>query len=468
MRRAVLALLPLAVAGCSWLTPPATTSGIALPARLITADASQPAIWPDPAWWRGFGSAELNALMDAAMAQSFDLAAAEARVRQADAQARIAGATLLPTVNLTTQATRQQSTTLSSGGGTSISARSRRLSTDVLSLSGSYEIDFWGKNRSATEAAQQTAFATRFDRGTVMLTTQAGVANSWFAMLAAQEQLAIQQANLATAERVLGVLRQRVQVGTSTGLDAAQQETVAAQQRAQIPPLRQAIEQNRYALAVLVGQTPEAVRAAGGEFQRVSVPAVNAGMPAEVLVRRPDVLNAEATLAAANANIVVARAQLLPSITLTGSGGFQSTALETWLRPEAAVFNIAAGLVQPIFRGGALRAQVQVNEARAMELLALYRRAIVNALADTETALVALRETTEQERLAGLAVAAAERAYGIAEAQLRAGTIDVLTLLNTQQNLFTTRNLRVQARLARLQAAVALFRALGGGWGTPT
>jgi len=466
-RRAVLVAVPPVLAGCSWLTPAATTSGISLPDRLSAADAGAPVRWPDPHWWRGFGSPELDRLMAQAIAANTDIAAAVARVRQADAQLRIAGAALLPTVDLSGQATRQQSTFITSGPFTTTSARTRVTSRDSLSLAASYEVDFWGKNRAQTEAAQRTAAATRFDVGTVTLTTQASVANTYFALLAAQEQLAIQRTNLDIATRVLGVIRQRLAVGTGTGLEVAQQEAVVAQQRAQIPPLEQAVAQNRNSLGTLVAQPPETLELRGGGFNRLTVPEVSPGLPAEILTRRPDVLAAEANLAAANANVVVARAQLLPSITLTGAGGFQSAALETLLRPESLIFNIAAGLTQPIFRGGALRGQVQLTEAQAEELLAGYRGAIISALVDAENALVALQRTTEQERLQAEAVRMAERAYAISEEQLRAGTIDLITLLNTQQTLFTARNALVQARLARLQAAVGLFRALGGGWNTP-
>lgn len=466
-RRAVLVAVPPALAGCSWLTPAATTSGIALPDRLNAVDAAAPVRWPDPLWWRGFGSPELDSLMAQASAANTDIAAAVARVRQADAQLRIAGAALLPTVDLSAQATRAQSTFITSGPFTTTSSRTRVTSRDSVSLAASYEIDFWGKNRAQVEAAQQTAAANRFDVGTVILTTQASVANTYFALLAAQEQLTIQKANLDIATRILDVIRQQVAVGIATGLDLAQQETVVAQQRAQIPPLEQAVEQNRNSLGTLVGLPPKTLKLKGDVFNRLTVPQVSPGLPAEVLARRPDVLAAEASLAAANANVVAARAQLLPSITLTGSGGFQSTALEALLRPESLVFNLVGGLTQPIFHGGALRGQVQLTEAQAEELLATYRGAILSALVDVENALVALRQTTEQERLQSEAVRTAERAYAISEAQLRAGTINLITLLNTQQTLFTARNALIQARLLRLQAAVGVFRALGGGWDTP-
>jgi NodT family efflux transporter outer membrane factor (OMF) lipoprotein len=405
-----------------------------------------------------------------AMAANQTIAAAEARLRQADAQLRISGAALLPLVNLTASAQRVQSTVATSG--TSSSSRStkpiRKNAYDNLGLAGSYEIDFWGKNRASVESAQQNLAANRFNLGAVTITTSASVANTYFALLAARAQIAIQRSNLSTAERVLETLRARLGVGTATGLDVAQQETVVAQIRANLPPLLRNEELNRNALATLTGRPPAAlVVSDAGDLNGLTVPAPAPGLTAEILVRRPDVWQAEASLAAANADVIYARAQLLPAVTLTASGGWQNIAIENLLRPGSVVFNIAAGLAQPIFRGGALTGQIRLSEAQAQELLANYREAILSALQDTEDAVVALRETTQREALQAAAVRAAERAYGIADAQLRAGTIDVITLLNVQQTLFTARQTLVVARLERLQAAVGLYRALGGGWDTP-
>ena len=464
--------LALLLPGCDlarWLTPDAPSSGMALPRTLRNAEDGLAAHWPDARWWRGFGSPELDRLMADAMAANQTIAVAEAQLRQADAQLRIAGATLLPILNLTGNATRVQTTVAAASAGV-LQARKpfRKSSSDSLGLAGSYEIDFWGKNRATVEAAQQSQAAFRFNLGAVTITTSASVANTYFAMLAAREQVEIQQSNLRTAERVLETLRARLTVGTATGLDVAQQETVVAQIRANLPPFLQSLEQNRNALATLTGRPPATLAVSDqGDLHGLTVPAPAPGLTAEILVRRPDVWQAEANLAAANANVVFARAQMLPTITLTGSGGFQSLAIESLLQPGSAVFNIAAGLLQPIFRGGALIGQVRLNEAQAMELLAAYRQAILDALQDTEDAVVALRETTQREALQAGAVRAAERAYSIADAQLRAGTIDVITLLNVQQSLFTARQTLVLARLDRLQAAVGLYRALGGGWDTP-
>jgi NodT family efflux transporter outer membrane factor (OMF) lipoprotein len=443
--------------GCAWLTPAAPASGIAAPARFVSAGGGE-AAWPAPDWWRGFGAPELDRLMEAAVTRGFDVAAAEARVRQADAQIRIAGAALLPAVSLGAQRGRQRSVS-SLGGGA-------RLSTsNELSLGASYEIDFWGRNRAAVEAARRTAEATRFDLGTVRITTEASVANTYFQFVGAQEQVSIAQANLAASERVLGVVRARIAAGTATGLELAQQETLVAQQRAQLPPLIQLAEQSRLSLATLAGIVPDAVTATGNVFNRLAIPPVSPGLPSELLARRPDVQTAEQILAAANADIVVARAALLPSISLTGSAGFVSTALRGLVSPANGIWSVAAGLTQPVFQGGALTGQLRLSEARAGELLAEYQRAIVAALVDAESSLVALQQTTEQVRLQAEAVATAERAFAIAEAQLRVGTIDLVALLTSQQSLFDARDTLVRARLARLQAAVGLFRALGGGWG---
>ncbi|NDG48143.1 MAG: RND transporter, partial [Rhodospirillales bacterium] len=214
-------------------------------------------------------------------------------------------------------------------------------------------------------------------------------------------------------------------------------------------------EQNTYALATLTGRVPNDIPPPRQPLGDIRLPRPSPGLPVEVVVRRPDVWQAEALLASAQANIESARAALLPSIVLTTSGGFQNVLLENLLRPGSALYSLAAGLTQPIFQQGQLQAQVRLNQAQAEELLEFYRRAIVNALVDVENAIVALQ---------AVALRSAERAYAISETQLRAGTIDLITVLNTQQSVFTARNQLAVIRLARLQAAVAMFRALGGGW----
>lgn len=466
LARPFVLTLPL-LAGCG-LLPDAPSSGLALPARLAEADPATPANWPSAEWWRGFGAPELDALMAAASGSAFDIRVAEAQLREADANVRIAGQALLPTGNATFTTNRSQTplnTTTTAAGVPVVSAH--RFSQRVLygaQLSASYEVDFWGKNRNAVLVQQQAAAAARFNVGVVRLTVQASLANAWFAVLGAQEQLAIQQANLATAERVLAVLEARMAAGTANGLDLAQQQTLVAQTRAAVPPLRQTLESNLYAVAVLVGRTPNTLDRPTARLAEVTLPEVAPGLPAEVVVRRPDVWLAEANLASAQANVAVARAAMLPSITLTTTGGFQSLIFENLLRPGSVLFSLVGSATQPIFQQWQLRAQRDYNQARAEELLESYRKAIVAALADVETTTAVLRDTTELVTLQEAATASAENAHTISEAQFRAGTIDLITLLNTQTTLFNARNQLAQARLLRLQAAVGLFRALGGGW----
>ena len=452
MSRAAPALLAvLLLAGCAFRPDPAQ-SGLSTPAAFRDAAARAPAQWPDPHWWRGFNAPELDRLMAESDAGAFDLAAAAARVRQADAQARIAGSPLLPFVSAGANASRRQV------GGF------RRSTAYDATLSASYEIDFWGRNRNTADAARLAAVASRFDAVTVMLTTQSSVANTYFDIVATREQLRVQTENLEAARRILTVIRAQVAAGIATGLDLAQQETVVAQQEAQLPSLRQGIAQSINALAVLLGRLPEEVEVAAGGLDTLRVPSTTPGLPSELLARRPDVYAAEAQLAASNADIAAARAALLPSVTLSASGGLSGAVFGTLLRPDAQVWSLASGVTQTIFDNGALRGRVDLTQAQAEELVVEYRRAIVAALADVEDSLVALRETTEQERLRVEAEGRASRAAGIAESQLRAGTINLITLLNTQQTLYTARNALVSARLQRLQAAVGLFRALGGGW----
>jgi len=459
-RRGALAALAL-TAGCAPRIEPAS-SGLRLPALFsrAPATAAPPATmaWPDAAWWREFGAPPLDALMRAAMAGNLDLAAASARVRQADAQVRISGASLLPSVDGDLSAGRSRS------GNRNPGSAAQAGNSFGATVSASYEVDFWGRNRAALEAARSSATAARYAVGVTALSTQSAVANALFSLLGAREQLEIQRGNLEVATRNLGILRSRIAAGTATGLDVAQQETVVAQQRAAIPPLQLTADQNALALGTLTGTIPGDMVVETLRIGAIRVPEVPAGLPSEVLARRPDVQLAEANLLTANANVAAARAALFPTIALTARGGVSATALDLLLRPGSTLYSLAAGLTAPIFDGGALRAQVDQFRARREELLANYQQAILAALEDTEASLAALRWNTELVELQRARVAAAQRAYDIAEAQLRAGTVDLLTVLSVQTSLFSARTALAQAQTGRLQAAAALFTALGGGW----
>jgi NodT family efflux transporter outer membrane factor (OMF) lipoprotein len=412
-------------------------------------------------WWRGFRSRELTVLMEEAQTVNLDIAAATARFRQADAQARIAGAALLPSLSGTGQENYSRTSGSSASGLTN---GGREVVNYSSSLSASYELDFWGKNRDAAQAAEETAVANRFDRDVIALTTLTTVANAYFQVLAAQDRIRTAQRNIASAERILNAIRERLRAGTGTDLDVAQQESVAANQRALVPPLRQTLDQNINALATLVSRPPEAVRVAGGSLNQIASPRVTPGLPSELLTQRPDIRRQEAQLASATANVGSARAQFFPSIQLTGQGGYQSSALSSLFQPHAAFFSMVGSLTQPIFDGGRILGNFEFTKARQDELLQTYRKTVVQAFADVDNALMSIRQTTERLRLQREVVAASRRAFELSEQQLRAGTADIVTVLNTQLTLFQAEDALSQAQLARLLAIVSLYQALGGGW----
>lgn len=412
--------------------------------------------WPAADWWKGFGSAQLDAYIAQAQTANDDLAAAMARVREADAQAQVAGAALLPSVGASADVDHQRAK--SAGAAQTATAHS-------VGLNASYELDFWGKNRATANAALATADASRYDLETVRLSVLSSVATSYFQSLELREQVRVAEDNLANGQATLDGLRRQADAGIATALDVAQQETTVSTLSAKLPPLRQQYRQSVHALAILLGRMPEAVELSEDDtLARLSLPQVTPGLPSELLARRPDVAQAEALLKAANANITVARAAFFPSIDLTASGGYASNALSHLFDPGSALFSLAAGLTQPIFEGGALEGQYANAQARYDELLATYRKSVRAAFGNVEDALTAVRETTEQLARQEQATATARHAYELAQAQMAAGTITVLTVLNTETALFTANDALVQARFARLQALVSLYNALGGGW----
>jgi multidrug efflux system outer membrane protein len=206
------------------------------------------------------------------------------------------------------------------------------------------------------------------------------------------------------------------------------------------------------------------MRVRGGSLYALGIPRVNAGLPSELLYQRPDIRSAEAQLAAADASVEAARAAFFPTVTLTGQGGFTSNALRLLFRPESAFYSLAAGLTQPIFDGFRLEGQLEQTQGRQLELLSLYRKAVVSGFTDVEQALIAVQDSAQRERLQQQVVDASRRAFNIAETRLREGTVDLVTVLITQQALFTAEDNRVAARLARLQAVLSLYQALGGSW----
>lgn len=434
----------------------ATGTPMASPAAKVGATP----VWPSADWWRGFGSAQLDDLISQAQHANDDLAAAIARVREADAQAQIAGAPLLPALGASVDATRQRQKPT----GALSTASPVTFSQFSALASASYELDFWGKNRATHDAAKLAARASRYDRATVELAIMTSVATTYFQAIELHDRLNVAEQDLSSAQTVLKDLQLEEQVGTAAALDVAQQETTVAVLNATIPPLRQQLRQSIDALAVLVGRMPQDLEIPQSTLTDLSEPSVGPGLPSELLARRPDVAEAEAALMSANANIAAARAAFFPSIDLTADGGFVSTALSSLITPLNRVFALSGDVTQQVFAGGALLGNYRLNKARYAELLADYHKAVISAFSNVEDALVAAQQTAEQYRRQQEAVSKARRAYEITEIQLHAGTVNVLTVLNTQTTLFTAEDELVQARFAHFQALVQLFSALGGGW----
>jgi outer membrane protein, multidrug efflux system len=298
----------------------------------------------------------------------------------------------------------------------------------------------------------------------IAITTVVAVATAYFQVLSSQDRLKIANQNVDAASRVLTLVRQRQEAGTASALEVAQQETLVASQRAQIPLLDETLRQNIATLAFLIGKPPSFVRVRGGSLYSLGIPRVSPGLPSELLFQRPDIRSAEAQLASSDASVEAARAAFFPTITLTGQGGFTSTALRALFRPESAFYSLVGDLAQPIFDGFLLEGRLEQAQGRQLELLSLYRRAVISGFTDVERALISIQDSAERERLQAQVVDASRRAFNIADTRLREGTVDLVTVLITQQALFTAEENRVTARLARLQAVLSLYQALGGSW----
>ena len=421
------------------------------------ADAAVPAL----AWWRGFRSPELTGLMESAQQYNLDIAVAIAQIVQADAQAGVSGAALLPSISGSANAERQK---VATGSSSALGGSSGTFSQFNLGLSASYIVDFWGKNRATLSASEESATVARYNREVVALTTMATVANTYFQVLAAQDQIKATRRNLAAAERILALIKSQFAGGTASQLDLSQQEALVATQRAAIPPLEVTLGQNTAALALLVARAPADVAVRGGSTTQISVPRITPGMPSELLYQRPDVRQAEAQLAASNFSVDAARAAFFPQIQLTGTTGFQSAALASLFAPGAWYYTLAAGLTQPLFDGFLLESQLKLAKGQQLQNLQAYRKAVLSAFADVEKALIALQKYTLQERLQSDVVASSRKAFEVSETQLRGGTVNLITVLQTQQTLFTAELNLVSVRLNKLLAASSLFQALGGGW----
>ncbi|MHB1530287.1 MAG: efflux transporter outer membrane subunit [Acidiferrobacteraceae bacterium] len=454
------------LSACAAIGPRFSAPRVAIPNHFAGAPQNAPPAWPSKGWWKGFGSPELDRLISEAEIHNFSIRIAIAQLQAANAQVEIAGAPLLPSVNGAGSAATQRTGGNATGNNGSFPGIGRTIDTRqfAASLQVSYELDFWGKNRDALRAAEASAAASRFNRDTVALTEISAVASTWFQVLAYRDELATARQNLAASESLLQQLQAELRAGITDAVAVAQQAALVAAERATIPNLRSQLRQEQIGLGILVGRPPEMLTAPASTLNALRVPPLMPGVPSALLARRPDVAQAEANLIAANANVRAALAAFFPSISLTGSTGWQSTALNTLFAPGSLLLSAATSLSQPIFEGGALSGNLAVSRAIYRQDVAEYEQAVVQAFSDVETALTALHFATEQEHEEQIAIDRAHDALAAVKAQLAAGIVDVGSVLTAQQTLLSDENTLEQARLARFLAAVNLYKALGGGW----
>ncbi len=414
------------------------------------------AVIVDSNWWQSFQSPALNELMQAAQQQSPDLLMSAERVRQAELQMRIANVSLFP--SLSASASTGESRSKADGESSYARGESSRASVNI-----SYEVDLWGGIAAERASARAGYDATRYDQDAATLSIKAAISNSWFQWLALQERIATARKNIAIAERVQNIVDARYRNGVATAADVAQQKTNLLSQQASLLPLELQARQTQSALAILLGKTPQEFSLTIEQLLDIQVPEVAAGTPADLVTRRPDLAASEADLRAANANIHAARAALLPGISLGASAGKSASELFS-LNPATQTTGWTLSLAQTLFNGGRLVNQKRLSEARRSELVLQYHKAILTALQEVDNALVSADVSQRQEVSQREIVANAERSLRLTEARYRAGTDDLLSLLEAQRSLFQAQDSLVQQRLSRLTAAVDLYKSLGGGW----
>jgi len=393
------------------------------------------------AWWREFHNAELDQLITRGLAANYTLKAAVSRIDEARASAQVTGAAQYPAVNL----------------GGNFQRQNNYGTTAKRSVFGeaTYEVDFWGKQRAAADSAGALAKATVFDASTLRMTLSASIADSYFQVLSLQERLRLAQSIADDARQVLDLVEVQASQGAVSNLEVAQQRNAMQTFEAAMPPLRQQRDQALYQLAVLVGAPPEGFSVQGAGLNGLQVPQPATGLPIGLLRQRPDIQAAEARLVSANFDVGVARAAFLPNLSLDLLGGVDTLA-------GGQIWSAIGTLSQPLFQGGQLKGQLHFDQAHVQELTASYRESIIEALQDVETQLSAARELDKSYTLNQAAVDSAREAARLAQVRYRLGSTDFQTLLIVERTQYQAEDSLLQVRLQHLQAAVGLFRALGG------
>jgi len=430
-------------------------------------------------WWTLFDDMQLDSLVDRAVRSNKDLRLAEARIRQARAQRRVTASSGLPTLNATGSYSRiKRSSAFSSSfgagttGGTSGffgGAGSGGLDLFQTGLDASWEIDVFGGVRRSVEAANANIAASQENLNDVLVTLLGEVATNYFEVRGNQRRIEIARQNIETQRQTVELARGKFKAGLGSRLEVVQAEALLATTESQIPALDTAVKQSIHQLGVLLGSEPGALlqELSPPKAMPPAPPGVPIGLPSDLLRRRPDIRRAERQLAAATAQIGVAVADLFPKLSLTGSGGYQSTKASEFIRPGSQFWSYGPGLTLPLFSGGRIRGNIQVQNALQEQALITYESTVLTALQDVENAIVAYADTQAACDALARAVDANRQAAQISHDLYQKGLTDFLNVLQSEGALYQVEDRLVQNEQQTLTALVALFKALGGGWQIP-
>jgi multidrug efflux system outer membrane protein len=461
------AAIALALGGCLPKTSEPAKPALEMPSAWYGLPADGRAVTVT-SWWTLYGDPVLERLIEEAAAQSSDIAAAVARVDEARALVAVTEADRRPVVDATADADR---TRISRRTGPLPPGSPVERNNYRLALSASYEIDLWNRLRNATEAARAELLAAQAARDTVRIAVAASVAQSYFTLRALDLQIETAQRAIDVRERALELQRKRVEAGVLAELDLRQIEAELAAVRAQLPPLMGSREREEAVLAVLLGRSPRGImaevvsRRSDADLGLIA-PVVPAGVPSELLLRRPDIVEAERRLAAANARVEIARVAHFPSIALTGYLGTESAALGSLFSGPAGIWGAAFALAQPIFAGGRLEAELDVASARERQALARYQGVIQAAFRDVRSALASQAQARASFESEEARMRALTETVRLARLRYEGGLASQLELLDAERNLLSAELNRIEALRAHRVAIAALLQALGGGWET--
>jgi hydrophobe/amphiphile efflux-1 (HAE1) family protein/NodT family efflux transporter outer membrane factor (OMF) lipoprotein len=418
---------------------------------------------PKGAWWETFGDEQLNELESQALQANQGLKAAVARVDQARATARVARSDLLPRLDLSPSYNRQRFSPNQEPSFGPITANTYSTPLDL-----SYEIDLWGRVRRGFESARADAQASLADFYSVLLTLQADVAQNYFALRALDAEIRTVTGTIELRREQLRLVRSRFEGGVGNQLDVAHAETELAATEAEAASLARRRAELENAIAVLVGSNPATFQLAPDRATAWNPrpPSIPAGLPADLLERRPDVAEAERQLASANARIGVAKAAFFPVLTLTGSGGYLSAEVESLFNWESRVWSIGPTLSLPIFAGGRNRANYQRSKAAYQESIALYRQRVLVAFGEVESSLSGIRYLADQAAAQQRAVASARQVAELADERYRSGIVSYLEVVDANRDVLQAERDNAQLTGQRLIASVQLIKSLGGGWNT--